>query len=184
MPKQELLYPRLNARCVRVRRASGAGALRSAQERPRSARSAQERPRNPRSAQERRERPERPGALQSSQKRPGAPKSAYGSPRSAYAAPRSIQEAELRWTALLINLAKTEMGGRNSHPSMFWAQRHHHINEKVVNVIPAAPSLMQTCNLSCTAAWSFSPRSSLRTRLPAARRHVLKAEGAPQGGTS
>ena len=181
MPKQELLYPRLNARCVRVRRASGAGALRSAQERPRSARSAQERPRNPRSAQERRERPECP---RSAPEQSGAPKSAYGSPRSAYAAPRSIQEAELRWTALLINLAKTEMGGRNSHPSMFWAQRHHHINEKVVNVIPAAPSLMQTCNLSCTAAWSFSPRSSLRTRLPAARRHVLKAEGAPQGGTS
>ena len=156
----------------------------SAPERPGASTERSERPRNPRSAQERRERPERPGALQSSQKRPGAPKSAYGSPRSAYAAPRSTQEAELRWTALLINLAKTEMGGRNSHPSMFWAQRHHHINVKVVNVIPAAPSLMQTCNLSCTAAWSFSPRSSLRTRLPAARRHVLKAEGGLQGGTS
>ena len=156
----------------------------SAPERPGASTERSERPRNPRSAQERRERPERPGALQSSQKRPGAPKSAYGSPRSAYATPRSTQEAELRWTALLINLAKTEMGGRNSHPSMFWAQCHHHINEKVVNVIPAAPSLMQTCNLSCTAAWSFSPRSSLRTRLPAARRHVLKAEGGLQGGTS
>ena len=147
------------------------GAPKESQERPGTPGA----PRAPRSAQ---------GALQSSQERPGAPKSAYGSPRSAYATPRSTQEAELRWTALLINLAKTEMGGRNSHPSMFWAQCRHHINEKVVNVILAGSSLMQTCNLSCTAAWSFSPRSSLRTRLPAARRHVLKAEGGLQGGTS
>ena len=73
------------------------GAPRSVHGTPRSAQGTPGAPRNAGSAPSAQERP------RSAPERPGAPKSAYGSPRSAYAAPRSTQEAELRWTALLIN---------------------------------------------------------------------------------